>query len=83
MCSQNGTNFERIAIEGISNVNLHPQYNSTSTISSCFMEIHERNYNPNPGKPAENLSSYRPISLLSILSKLFEKLFKKRIQKNH
>lgn len=28
-----------------------------------------------PGKPAEEVTSYRPISLLPILSKLFEKLF--------
>jgi len=28
-----------------------------------------------PGKPAEDVKTYRPISLLSILSKVFEKLF--------
>jgi len=28
-----------------------------------------------PGKPAEEVTSYRPISLLPILSKLFEKFF--------
>jgi hypothetical protein len=33
-----------------------------------------------PGKPAEEVTSYRPISLLPILSKLFEKLFSTRIQ---
>jgi hypothetical protein len=32
-----------------------------------------------PGKPAEEANSYRPISLLPILSKLFEKLFLTRI----
>lgn len=32
-----------------------------------------------PGKPAEQLTSYRPISLLPVLSKLFEKLVHKRL----
>ena len=32
---------------------------------------------PKPGKPVNEVTSYRPISLLSILSKLFEKLFLK------
>lgn len=34
---------------------------------------------PKPGKPLHDVSSYRPISLLPILSKLFEKLFLKRM----
>ena len=34
----------------------------------------------NPGKPAEEVTSYRPIGLLPILSKLFEKTFLTRIQ---
>jgi hypothetical protein len=33
-----------------------------------------------PGNPAEDVKSYRPISLLPILSKVFEKLFIARIQ---
>ena len=33
-----------------------------------------------PGKPAEEVTSYRPISLLPILTKLFGKLFLTRIQ---
>ena len=33
-----------------------------------------------PGKPEEELSSYRPISLLSAISKLFEKLILKRLK---
>lgn len=33
-----------------------------------------------PGKSPEDVSSYRPISLLPILSKLFEKLFLKRLR---
>lgn len=33
-----------------------------------------------PGKPVHEASSYRPISLLPILSKLFEKLFLKRLK---
>jgi hypothetical protein len=33
-----------------------------------------------PGKPAEEAKSYKPISLLPILSKLFEKIFLTRIQ---
>jgi len=33
-----------------------------------------------PGKPAEEAKSYRPISLLPILLKLFEKLFLTRIK---
>jgi hypothetical protein len=33
-----------------------------------------------PGKPADDVKSYRPISLLPILSKVFEKLFITRIQ---
>lgn len=35
---------------------------------------------PKPGKPTEELTSYRPISLLPIISKLFEKLFLGRLQ---
>lgn len=34
---------------------------------------------PKPGKPASEVSSYRPISLLPVLSKLFEKLLLKRL----
>lgn len=34
---------------------------------------------PKPGKPPHEVTSYRPISLLPILSKLFEKLFLKRL----
>ncbi|CAA9999210.1 unnamed protein product [Nesidiocoris tenuis] len=34
-----------------------------------------------PGKPPEEVSSYRPISLLPVLSKLFEKLIHKRLIK--
>jgi hypothetical protein len=34
---------------------------------------------PKPGKPAEDFKSYRPISLLPILFKLFEKIFITRI----
>jgi hypothetical protein len=35
---------------------------------------------PKPGKPLNELTSYRPISLLPIMSKVFEKLFLKRLQ---
>lgn len=35
---------------------------------------------PKPGKPPEEITSYRPISLLPIISKLFEKLFLARLQ---
>jgi hypothetical protein len=35
---------------------------------------------PKPEKPAEDVKSYRPISLLPILSKVFEKIFITRIQ---
>lgn len=35
---------------------------------------------PKPGKPPNELTSYRPISLLPIISKVFEKLFLKRLQ---
>lgn len=34
---------------------------------------------PKPGKPVDQCTSYRPISLLPVLSKLFEKLFLKRL----
>ena len=34
---------------------------------------------PKPGKPHTEVSSYRPISLLPILSKVFEKLLLKRL----
>jgi hypothetical protein len=33
-----------------------------------------------PGKPATEVTSYRPISLLPVLSKLFEKLLLKRLK---
>lgn len=35
---------------------------------------------PKPGKPPEKVESYRPISLLPILSKVFEKLLLKRLR---
>lgn len=35
---------------------------------------------PKPGKPPNEVASYRPISLLPIISKIFEKLFLKRLQ---
>jgi hypothetical protein len=35
---------------------------------------------PKPGKPPHEATSYRPISLLPILSKLFEKLLLKRLK---
>ena len=35
---------------------------------------------PKPGKPPTEVSSYRPISLLPILSKIFEKLLLKRLK---
>ncbi|KAI5747663.1 hypothetical protein M8J77_017264 [Diaphorina citri] len=34
---------------------------------------------PKPGKPVNELTSYRPISLLPVLSKLFEKILHKRL----
>lgn len=36
-----------------------------------------------PGKPKDVLSSYRPVSLLSTLSKLFEKLIASRFKKKY
>jgi hypothetical protein len=38
---------------------------------------------PKPGKPPHEPTSYRPISLLPITIKLFERLFLKRISKEH
>jgi hypothetical protein len=35
---------------------------------------------PKPGKPANEINSYQPISLLPVTSKLFEKLLLKRIR---
>jgi retron-type reverse transcriptase len=35
---------------------------------------------PKPGKPPEDPKSYRPISLLPVLSKVFEKLFLARLR---
>ncbi len=35
---------------------------------------------PNPGKPPHEAASYRPISLLPVMSKLFEKLLNKRLK---
>lgn len=35
---------------------------------------------PKPGKPVHEITSYRPISLLPVLSKVFEKLLLKRLQ---
>ena len=37
-------------------------------------------YDTKPGKPVNEVTSYRPISLLPILSKLLEKLFLKRLK---
>lgn len=36
---------------------------------------------PKPGKPQESVNSYRPISILSTLSKLFERIFLSRMEK--
>lgn len=36
---------------------------------------------PKPGKHPSELSSYRPISLLPVLTKVFETLFLKKIEK--
>ena len=36
---------------------------------------------PKPGKPPSEVSSYRPISILPVLSKLFEKMLIKRLHK--
>ena len=36
---------------------------------------------PKPGKPLHEVSSYRPISLLPAISKLFERLYIKRLRK--
>jgi len=36
-----------------------------------------------PGKPAELAESYRPVSLLPVLSKLFEKLLLSSIMEKH
>jgi len=38
---------------------------------------------PKPGKPPHELTSFRPISLLPIASKLFERLFLQRINEEH
>jgi hypothetical protein len=35
---------------------------------------------PKPGKPLHEAASYRPISLLPVMSKLFEKLLIKRLK---
>ena len=35
---------------------------------------------PKPGKPPNDVKSYRPISLLPVISKLFEKLLLKRLK---
>lgn len=35
---------------------------------------------PKPGKPPNELTSYRPISILPVMSKIFEKLLLKRLQ---
>lgn len=35
---------------------------------------------PKPGEPSNEIKSYRPISLLPIVSKVFEKLILKRIK---
>jgi hypothetical protein len=35
---------------------------------------------PKPGKPPHDATSYRPISLLLVLSKMFEKLLLKRLK---
>lgn len=37
---------------------------------------------PKPGKPPNDIQSYRPISLLSVISKLLEKLLLRRINEN-
>jgi hypothetical protein len=35
---------------------------------------------PKPGKPPNEVTSHRPVSLLSVVSKLFEKLLLKRLK---
>jgi hypothetical protein len=43
--------------------------------------MESRTYHPilKPGRPPKELTSYRPISLLPIVSKVFEKLLLKRL----
>jgi len=43
------------------------------------MESSANQHDPEAGKPAELVESYRPISLLPVLSKLFEKLLPSRL----
>lgn len=58
-------------------------------INACFklryvphhLKIAEVIVIPKPGKPSSEVTSYRPISLLPTLSKVFERLFLKRLNK--
>lgn len=45
-----------------------------------FWKVAEVIMIPKPGKPPHDVSSYRPISLLPVISKLFEKLLLKRLK---
>lgn len=55
------------------NACLRISYFPTTWKHSQIIVIHK------PGKPSSQVSSYRPISLLPTLSKLFEKIIKKRL----
>jgi hypothetical protein len=57
-------------------------YNSTLRLSyfPTIWKFAEITMIPKPGKPASEVTSYRPISLLPIPSKIFEKLLLNRIR---
>lgn len=62
-------------LASIFNACLNISYFPSSWKHSLIIVIHK------PGKPSTQVSSYRPISLLPTLSKLFEKIVKIRLEK--
>lgn len=79
--------FDLINTEILRNLTYNCIIKITQLFNSCFKlrrmptfwKIAEIRMIPKPGKPTTEVTSYRPISLLPMLSKLLEKLFLSRL----
>ena len=79
--------FDLITSEILRQISHNTLQALTSVINACLRlcyvptlwKVAEVIMVPKPGKPPNDITSYRPISLLPILSKLLEKLFLKKL----